>query len=133
MHNYNERGISYSFSSPRTPQQNGVVKRKNRTLEEMAGTMLVASGLPRNFWAEGVNTVCYILNPVLDPSPQRHPMNCYKVSSQIFPIFVCLDANALHMFMENEIQESLMKEVMNQYFLAIHQIVNPTEFTIKQQ
>lgn len=60
-----EQGISHNFSAPRTPQQNGVVERKNRTLEEMARTMLIASDLPRNFWAEAVNTACYIMNRVL--------------------------------------------------------------------
>ncbi|XP_021714891.1 uncharacterized protein LOC110682855 [Chenopodium quinoa] len=69
-----EQGISHNFSAPRTPQQNGVVERKNRTLEEMARTMLIASGLPRNFWAEAVNTACYIINramlrPMLDKTP----------------------------------------------------------------
>ena len=59
-----ENGMNHNFSAPRTPQQNGVVERKNRTLEEMARTMLIASGLPRNFWAEAVNTACYILNRV---------------------------------------------------------------------
>ena len=37
---YSENNISYMFSSPRTPHQNGVVKRKNKTLVEMARTML---------------------------------------------------------------------------------------------
>src|SRR6187397_971030 len=60
----NEYGTDHNFSAPRTPQQNGVVERKNRSLEEMARTMLIASGLPRNFWAEAVNTACYILNRV---------------------------------------------------------------------
>ncbi|XP_021747543.1 uncharacterized protein LOC110713397 [Chenopodium quinoa] len=59
-----ENGMNHNFSAPRTPQQNGVVERKNRTLEEMARTMLIASGLPRNFWAKAVNTACYILNRV---------------------------------------------------------------------
>ncbi|XP_021728393.1 uncharacterized protein LOC110695472 [Chenopodium quinoa] len=59
-----ENGMNHNFSAPWTPQQNGVVERKNRTLEEMARTMLIASGLPRNFWAEAVNTACYILNRV---------------------------------------------------------------------
>ena len=36
----NEHGINHDFSAPRTPQQNGVVERKNRTLQEMARTML---------------------------------------------------------------------------------------------
>ncbi|XP_021719011.1 uncharacterized protein LOC110686710 [Chenopodium quinoa] len=59
-----ENGMNHNFSAPRTPQHNGIVERKNRTLEEMARTMLIASGLPRNFWAEAVNTACYILNRV---------------------------------------------------------------------
>ena len=42
-----EYGIGHNFSAPRTPQQNGVVERKNRTLEEMARTMLCENNLPR--------------------------------------------------------------------------------------
>ena len=50
----NEHGISHNFSALRTPQQNGVGERKNWILEEMARTMLIASGLPKNCWAEAV-------------------------------------------------------------------------------
>ncbi|CAH9091030.1 unnamed protein product [Cuscuta europaea] len=57
-----ERGIDHNFSAPRTPQQNGVVERKNRTLEDMTRTMLISCGLARNFWAEAINTTCYIIN-----------------------------------------------------------------------
>ena len=44
-----ECGISHNFSTPRTPQQNRVAERKNRTLEEMASTMLYESNLPKHF------------------------------------------------------------------------------------
>ena len=40
-------GIDHNLSAPRTPQQNGVVERKNRTLEDIARTMLIASNLPQ--------------------------------------------------------------------------------------
>ena len=40
----NENGISHNFSSPRTPQQNGVIERKNKSLQKMARTMLLESG-----------------------------------------------------------------------------------------
>lgn len=60
-----EQGMDHNFSAPRTPQQNGVVERKNRTLEDMAIIMLIASSLPRNFCAEAVNTACYIINRVM--------------------------------------------------------------------
>ncbi|GJT43097.1 putative ribonuclease H-like domain-containing protein [Tanacetum coccineum] len=53
-----------------TPQQNGVAERKNRTLIEAARTMLADSLLPIQFWAEAVNTACYVLNRVLVTKPQ---------------------------------------------------------------
>ncbi|WVZ53460.1 LOW QUALITY PROTEIN: hypothetical protein U9M48_004399 [Paspalum notatum var. saurae] len=55
-------GLEQQFSSPYTPPQNGVVERKNRTLVEMARTMLDEHRTPRRFWAEAVNTACYIAN-----------------------------------------------------------------------
>nr|GEY55856.1 uncharacterized mitochondrial protein AtMg00810-like [Tanacetum cinerariifolium] len=52
--------IKRKFSVPRTPQQNGSAERKNRTLIEPARTMLADSLLPIPFWAEAVNTACYV-------------------------------------------------------------------------
>nr|CAE01974.2 OSJNBb0051N19.3 [Oryza sativa Japonica Group] len=60
----NERGLEHEFSCPRVPQQNGVVERKNRVLVEMARTMLDEYKTPRKFWAEAINTACYISNRV---------------------------------------------------------------------
>nr|XP_016478366.1 PREDICTED: uncharacterized protein LOC107799738 [Nicotiana tabacum] len=57
-----ENDITHNFSAPRTPQQNGVVERKNKTLEEMVRTMLIDSGIAKNFWAEAVNIACYLVN-----------------------------------------------------------------------
>ena len=57
-----ENGISHNFSAPRTSRQNGVVERKNSTLEEMTRTMLISSSLSQRFWAEALSTACYILN-----------------------------------------------------------------------
>ncbi|GKC07994.1 retrovirus-related pol polyprotein from transposon TNT 1-94, partial [Tanacetum coccineum] len=55
----------------RTPQQNGVAKRRNRTLIEAAKTMLANSKLPTTFWAEAVNTACYVHNRVLVVKPHN--------------------------------------------------------------
>ncbi|KAJ9538953.1 LOW QUALITY PROTEIN: hypothetical protein OSB04_031686 [Centaurea solstitialis] len=60
-----EKGIERQYSAPRTPQQNGVAERRNRTLIEAARTMLADSKLPITFWAEAVNTACYVQNRVL--------------------------------------------------------------------
>jgi hypothetical protein len=54
-----EEGIKHEFSSPYKPQQNGVVERKNRTLLDMARTMLDEYKTPNRFWAEAINTACY--------------------------------------------------------------------------
>jgi transposase InsO family protein len=59
-----EEGIKHEFSSPYTPQQNGVVERKNRTLLDMARTMLDEYKTPDRFWAEAINTACYSVNPL---------------------------------------------------------------------
>ncbi|GJZ67639.1 putative ribonuclease H-like domain-containing protein, partial [Tanacetum coccineum] len=64
-------GIKREFSVARTPQQNGVAKRKNRTLIEAARTMLADSKLPITFWAEAVNTTCYVQNKVLVIKPHN--------------------------------------------------------------
>ncbi|GJR95955.1 putative ribonuclease H-like domain-containing protein [Tanacetum coccineum] len=53
------KGIKREFSVGKTPQQNGVAERKNRTLIEGARTMLIDSKLPTTFWAKAVNTTCY--------------------------------------------------------------------------
>nr|GEV34588.1 retrovirus-related Pol polyprotein from transposon TNT 1-94 [Tanacetum cinerariifolium] len=62
-------GIKREFSVPRTPQQNGIAERKNQTLIEAARTMLTDSLLPIPFWAETVNTACYVQNRVLLTKP----------------------------------------------------------------
>ncbi|KAJ9544580.1 hypothetical protein OSB04_024287 [Centaurea solstitialis] len=58
-------GVTHNFCAPRTPQQKGVVERKNRTLVEVARTMLNASGLPLTFWVDAVSTACYTQNRFL--------------------------------------------------------------------
>jgi hypothetical protein len=57
-----EEGIKHEFSSPYTPQQNGIVERKNRTLLDMERTMLDEYKTPDRFWAEAINTACYSIN-----------------------------------------------------------------------
>ncbi|GJS90688.1 putative ribonuclease H-like domain-containing protein [Tanacetum coccineum] len=65
------KGILRQFSVARTPQQNGVAERRNRTLIKAARTMLADSKLPTTFWAEAVNTACYVQNRVLVVKPHN--------------------------------------------------------------
>nr|GEX99652.1 putative ribonuclease H-like domain-containing protein [Tanacetum cinerariifolium] len=62
---FSRKGIKREFSNARTPKQNGVAERRNRTLIEAARTMLADAKLPVTFWAEAVNTACYVQNRVL--------------------------------------------------------------------
>jgi transposase InsO family protein len=57
-----EERIKQEFSVPYTPQQNGVVKRKNRTLIEVARAMLDEYKTPTNYWTEVVNMACHAIN-----------------------------------------------------------------------
>ena len=57
-----EEGIKHEFSTPYTPQQNGVVERKNRTLIDMARTMLDEYKTPDLFWCKAINTACHAIN-----------------------------------------------------------------------
>jgi hypothetical protein len=57
-----EEGIKHEFSAPYTPQQNGVVERKNRTLIEMAKIILDEYKTQDIFWAEAINTACHTIN-----------------------------------------------------------------------
>nr|GEX51252.1 retrovirus-related Pol polyprotein from transposon TNT 1-94 [Tanacetum cinerariifolium] len=61
----NASGITHNFSTPHAPQSNGVVKKKNRTLQEMSRTLLNEQSLPQKFWCNVVDTLTYILNRIL--------------------------------------------------------------------
>ncbi|GJT90214.1 ribonuclease H-like domain-containing protein [Tanacetum coccineum] len=80
---YKMKGILRQFSIARTPQQNGVAERRNRILIEDARTMLADSKLPTTFWAETVNTACYVQNRVLVVKP--HNKTPYKLFHGITP------------------------------------------------
>nr|GFC69831.1 integrase, catalytic region, zinc finger, CCHC-type, peptidase aspartic, catalytic [Tanacetum cinerariifolium] len=78
MTEYYERiGIFHQKTVPRTPQQNGVVKRRNRTLVEAARTMLIFSKAPMFLWAEAMATVCYTQNRSLIHT--RHHKTPYEL------------------------------------------------------
>ncbi|GJW73389.1 putative ribonuclease H-like domain-containing protein [Tanacetum coccineum] len=66
-----EKGIRREYSTARTPQQNGVADRRNRTLIEAAKTILADFKLPTTFWAEAVSTACYVQNMVLVVKPHN--------------------------------------------------------------
>jgi len=84
-----KHGIVHEFSSPRTPQQNGVVERKNRPLQEMARTMIHEDNLAKHFWAEAVNTyVISKIESISDLSWRKQHMNSSKEEDPISLTFI---------------------------------------------
>ncbi|GKD42412.1 putative ribonuclease H-like domain-containing protein, partial [Tanacetum coccineum] len=74
-----KKGIKREFSNARTPQQNGVAERRNRTLIEAARTMIADAKLPVTFWAEAVSTACYVQNRVLvNKSQNKTPYELFN-------------------------------------------------------
>nr|GEZ76551.1 putative ribonuclease H-like domain-containing protein [Tanacetum cinerariifolium] len=80
MNNFcSRKGIKREFSNAKTPQQNGVAERRNKTLIEVARTMLADAKLPVTFWAEAVNTACYVQNRVLvNKSQNKTPYDLFN-------------------------------------------------------
>jgi len=58
--------VLHTFAGPYAPQQMGIVERMNRTLTQIARSMLIQSGCPKEFWAEALNTAAYIVNRMPD-------------------------------------------------------------------
>jgi transposase InsO family protein len=57
-----DKGIKHEFSSKYTPKQNGIVERKNRTLIDMARSMLAEYNVSDSYWAEAINIACHSSN-----------------------------------------------------------------------
>ncbi|GKB05090.1 putative ribonuclease H-like domain-containing protein [Tanacetum coccineum] len=95
------KGIKREYSNARTPQQNGVAERKNRTLIEAARTMLADSFLPNTFWAEAVSTACYVLNRVLVTKP--HNKTPYELVTGKIPIISYIRPFGCHVTILNTI------------------------------
>ena len=91
-------GITHEFSAAYTPQQNGVIERKNRTLIEMNITMLAEYKTPIRFWVEAINTVFHIINKVyLHKFLKKLLMNLSLVTSLMFHT---LEYLVLHVILE---------------------------------
>ncbi|GJZ00700.1 retrovirus-related pol polyprotein from transposon TNT 1-94 [Tanacetum coccineum] len=88
---YEQVGISHETSVARSPQQNGVVERRNRTLIEAARTMLIYAKAPLFLWAEAVATACYTQNRSM--IRRRHDKTPYELLHDKPP-----DLSYLHVF-----------------------------------
>nr|GFB76165.1 retrovirus-related Pol polyprotein from transposon TNT 1-94 [Tanacetum cinerariifolium] len=90
---FDEVGITQQFSAARTPQQNGVVERRNRTLVKAARTMLTFANLPLFLWAKSIATACFtqnrsIIHKLFDKTPYEL-INKRKPNIKFFRVFGC--------------------------------------------
>ncbi|GKA25999.1 retrovirus-related pol polyprotein from transposon TNT 1-94 [Tanacetum coccineum] len=90
---FDEVRITQQFSAARTLQQNGVVERMNRTLVEVARTMLTFANLPLFLWAEAIVTACFtqnhsIIQKCFDKTPYEL-INKRKPNIKFFHVFAC--------------------------------------------
>nr|GEW93937.1 hypothetical protein [Tanacetum cinerariifolium] len=90
---FDDVGITQQFSAARTPQQNGVVERRNRTLVKAARSMLTFANLPLFLWAEAIVTACFtqkhsIIDKRFDKTPYEL-MNKRKPNIKFFRVFEC--------------------------------------------
>jgi transposase InsO family protein len=88
-----EEGIKHEFSSPYTPQQNGVVEKKNRTLLDGLDEYKTLD----RFWAEAINTACYSINRLylhrILKKTSYELLTCKKPNVSYFRVFGCKDQN----------------------------------------
>ncbi|GJW88831.1 ribonuclease H-like domain, reverse transcriptase, RNA-dependent DNA polymerase [Tanacetum coccineum] len=78
-----ENGIARQLTAPYSPQQNGVVERRNRTIMSATRCMMKATNMPQNFWAEAVRHAIYILNSV--PTKALEDITPYEAIKQRKP------------------------------------------------
>ena len=84
----NDQGTRQEFLAPKTPQQNGVVERKNKVIQEMARVMLNTKSMAKSFWGEAVNIVCHTLNMVyFRPDTKNTPYELWRGKKPIEKYF----------------------------------------------
>ena len=114
------KGITQEFSAPRTPQQHGVVERKNRTLIEAARTMLNDSKLPTYFWPEAIMTACFTQNrSLITKSLNKTPYEIMKGRKPSIKFFHVLGANVLYLETLERKLGNLILKLMKEFFLVI--------------
>jgi transposase InsO family protein len=106
-----EEGIKHEFPSPYTPQQNGVVERKNRTLLDWQEPCLMSTRLRIGFGRKQLTPLATLsTDSTFTESSRKHHMNSSPVKSPMFPILEFLEANALFLSREVEILNLLLKQ-----------------------
>jgi transposase InsO family protein len=124
-----EKGIKHEFSTTYTPEQNGVVERKNRTLIEMARSMLDEYKVLDSFWAEAINTACHASNRLychrfFNKTPYEL-LNGRKPNISYFQVFGC----KCYILRKGSRLSKFQSKCDEGFFLDILQIPKHIEYT----
>ncbi|KAA0053129.1 integrase [Cucumis melo var. makuwa] len=148
---FKEQGIHHQMKARMTPQQNGVAERKNRTIMEMARSMLKAKNLPNEFWGDAVACTVYILNRAPTKSvPGMTPYEAWcgeKPSVSHLRVFGSIAYSHIPNQLRGKLDDKSEKCIMNSmkkefemsdmglihYFLGIEVNQNEGEIVISQQ
>ncbi|GJT45274.1 pol polyprotein [Tanacetum coccineum] len=90
---YAKQGIRHEFTTPYSPQQNNIAKRKNRTLKEMVNAMLIISSLSQDMWGEAILTATYFYNKIPRKEKEKTPYELWmgrKPSYKYLRVWGCL-------------------------------------------
>ncbi|GJR46604.1 retrovirus-related pol polyprotein from transposon TNT 1-94 [Tanacetum coccineum] len=125
------QGITHYFSAPRTLQSNGVVERKNKTLQEMSRTMLNEQSIPQKFWCNVVDTSTYTLNRILiRPILEKPPYKIFrgrKPSLEYFKVFGSkFDPKSYEGVFLGYSQNSKAYIVLNKHTINVEELLNVT-------
>jgi transposase InsO family protein len=116
-----EECIKHEFSAPYTPQQNGVVERKNRTLIDMTRKMLGEYKTLERFWSEAVNTACHAINRIYLHRLLKKMTYELLTSNKPNVSYVYLGANATSWLRKVDIH-SLLPKPLKSFYLVMTQI-----------
>lgn len=112
-----ENSFSQNFSSPRSPKQNRVVERKNRSLHDTTWTMLLDRNLLDHFWEKAISTACHILTRCLiRPILKKTPYELWEERNLTSATFIHSDANASFTIMLRTLLENLIQELLKVFF-----------------
>lgn len=112
-----ECGIMAQYTTPGTPQQNGVAERRNRTLKDMLRSMVSNSTLPKFLWGEALKTANYILNRVPSKSVPKTPFELWvgrKPSLMHFHVWGCQAEARLY----NPVEKNLDPKTESCFFIG---------------
>nr|GFB95833.1 putative ribonuclease H-like domain-containing protein [Tanacetum cinerariifolium]GFC13525.1 putative ribonuclease H-like domain-containing protein [Tanacetum cinerariifolium] len=129
---FDEVGITQQFSAARTPQQNGVMERRNKTLVEAVKTMLTFTNLPSFLWAEAIATTCFTKNVRLSTNVSiKILMSSSTRENQTSSSFVYLDVDVIFSMTMRMLESSRQRGIL-ECFSDIQKNLLLLEFTTNE-